>query len=89
MTDDDKTPRISNDPIDLDFIVEGTKSIEIPEKIESEFCPHIIYCPHKDIDDNCFYNKFLHCDEARILEKDHPLSKRDAHFLKYRDVGIG
>ena len=81
--------RLSNKKPDLSFIVGGTKGIEIPKGIESEFCPHINHCPSKDVDDNCFYQKFLHCDKARELEQDYPLSKRDAHFLKYKDIGIG
>ncbi len=81
-------PRLVNEKPDLGFIVEGTKSIEIPGGALEEFCPHLEHCHRKDIDANCFYNKFLHCDEARKLEDDYPLSKRDAHFLEYRDMGI-
>ncbi len=76
-----------NDSQDLEFIVEGTKSISVPEGLGEEFCPHLQHCPNKNMDTNCFYNKFLHCDEARKLEEAYPLSKKDAHFLKYRDVG--
>ncbi len=78
----------NNSSPDLEFIAAGTKSISLPKGKLSEFCPHLEYCLKNAIDDNCFYLKFLHCDDARELEKNHPLNKQDKHFLKYRDVGV-
>lgn len=79
----------NNETPNLEFIAEGINSVSIPEGKLSEFCPHLTYCPRKSLDKDCFYNKFLHCDTARELEKTHPLSKEDKHFLKYRDTGVG
>lgn len=78
-----------NNQPDLEFIAEGTKNIQVPEGKSAEFCPHLSYCLKQSVDKNCFYNKFLHCKTARELEKEHPLSKEDAHFLKYKNVEVG
>lgn len=54
---------------DLSFIEEGTESITILEGKSSEFCPHIYRCYMLHIDSNCFYQKYLHCQEAKKYEK--------------------
>ena len=80
----------NNNP-DLEFITEGTRSIMVPNGKLSEFCPLITICDKKDLDDNCFYSKFLHCDcGKKHYDK---LSKEDKFNLKYKEfdgqIGIG
>ena len=76
---------MDNEP-DLDFILEGTKSITQGIGILSMFCPHEEYCPKTDIDANCFYEKFLHCNEARELEKEHQLNDEDNFYLIFKEI---
>jgi len=73
-----------NEEPDLEFVTEGTKSITQGVGILAQFCPHNEYCPNSDIDTNCFYEKFLHCIEARQLELIHQLSQVDRYYLRYR-----
>jgi len=73
------------DAPNLEFIKKGTESITIPNNKLTEFCPHIYYCPAQSIDKNCFYNKFLHCQIARQLEKKYPLKQIDKFYLRYKD----
>ena len=80
-----KAPRIVKLP-DLDFIIEGTKSITQGNGILALFCPHDEYCLKTDVDANCFMEKFFHCDEARELEKIHELNRINKFYLKYKNI---
>ncbi len=71
---------------DLDFITKGTETIMQGEGILAMFCPHDESCPKTDLDPNCFYEKFLHCIEARQLELTNRLSQVDKFYLKYREL---
>ena len=79
-----KTPFVSNGEPDLEFIANGTRSISEGTGILAQFCPHEEYCPKVHLDANCFYEKFLHCVEARQLEIIHQLSQVNKYYLKYR-----
>ena len=79
-----RTPFISNGEPDLEFITNGTRSISEGTGILAQFCPHEEYCPKTDIDTNCFFGKFLYCDEARVLELVHQLSQVNKYYLRYR-----
>ncbi|MCH8329603.1 MAG: hypothetical protein IIB81_04395 [Nanoarchaeota archaeon] len=70
---------------DLDFIIRGTETIIQGDGILAMFCPHDEYCSSADIDTNCFYEKFLHCVEARTLELRNILNQVDKFYLKYFD----
>ena len=80
------TPFVSDEKPDLQFIINGTKSIMQGTGILSMLCPHEEYCPKIDIDTNCFYGKFLCCGEARVLELVHQLSQVNKYYLRYREL---
>ncbi len=73
-----------NDEPDLEFVTNGIKSITQGTGILAMFCPHDEYCPKTDLDANCFYEKFLHCVEARQLEIIRKLSQVNKFYLRYR-----
>ena len=81
---DGVTGFLSDGEPDLEFIADGTKTIAEGIGILAMFCPHDEYCPKSDIDVNCFYEKFLHCVEARQLELIHQLGQVDRYYLRYR-----
>lgn len=81
-----KTPFVSNGDPDLEFIANGTRSISEGTGILAQFCPHEEYCPNVHLDANCFYEKFLHCGEARVLELVHQLNQVNKFYLKYKQL---
>ena len=42
-----------------------------------EFCPLIYDCSRQSMDSNCFYDKFLHCEEIDKLNLSSKLSEED------------
>jgi len=70
------------DKIDLSFIVDGIKSTNLPKGKLAEFCPCIYYCQKQGVDANCFYEKFLHCDQVDKLGLGDKLSKEDIENRK-------
>lgn len=76
---------LSDEEPDISFVVNGTKTITQGNGILAMFCPHDEYCPKEDLDANCFYEKFLHCGEARQLELIHQLSQINKFYLRYKD----
>ena len=85
LTRNEKESKKDDEP-DLDFITEGTDSIIFDKGVLSQFCPHIEYCPRKDLDTNCLYVKFLHCNKARDLEKEYKLKTKDRFYLIFRKL---
>jgi len=75
-----------DDKPNLDFVIEGTKSIIQGTGILALFCPHDKYCSKTNIDTNCFMEKFFHCNEARVLEKTHELNRVYRFYLKYKNL---
>ena len=69
---------------DLSFVEQGTQLICIGDGKFAEFCPLTYCCSKQTVDSNCFYGKFLNCDEAKILSKTHQLSQIDKFHLRYK-----
>ena len=74
------------DNTDLSSIVNAVKLTNLPKGKLAEFCPCIHYCQNQGVDTNCFYEKFLHCDQVEELGLNNKLSSNDIQNRKvYKD----
>ena len=67
---------------DLSFIVDGIALKNLPKGKLTEFCPLVYDCQKQGGDTNCFYKKFLHCDQVDKLGLNSKLSSEDIQNRK-------
>jgi len=70
------------DKKDLDYLINEIKVVNLPEGKLAEFCPCIYDCSKQGVDSNCFYEKFLHCEEVDKLNLNNKLSEENLQNRK-------
>ena len=73
---------MDNEKIDLSLIIGRVKLTNLLKGKLAEFCPVIYACQKQGIDANCFYEKFLHCNQVDKLGLGSKLSSEDIQNRK-------